>query len=396
MEKVKRFLGPIANLSFDSLMFAQLLSHFADAAVLFLLGAYIIKTTGEFGNTIAIAFASFFLPALILSPAAGVICDKFSKKTVMFLSCFVRFFVLLIAAILFKKPDAPVIFACTAAIGASSAFFYPAKMSIAPQISNKKLLKFSNAFLSPTMFAAFLIGSFFANIIELKSSEWTVFIVCSMYILASLLCLLIKTKVTNTRSVFSIFEFLKNHKKIFSAACSTIFTGFIISAVLNSFNAAATDLYGLAFLDLTVLRTILGFSLIAGALLFLVLAKFFKLKKIFSVSLIITLLIFLTSFLSVNHEITALWIIGTGIFSAMILIASDTILQSILPSALRGQCFGIVYAMNALGFLIGMSAIHHTFGFVDPVELLRNVSLGAFAVLVLYFAVLFFIRKKSV
>ena len=80
----------------------------------------------------------------------------------------------------------------------------------------------------------------------------------------------------------------------------------------------------------------------------------------------------------------------------MILIASDTILQSILPSALRGQCFGIVYAMNALGFLIGMSAIHHTFGFVDPVELLRNVSLGAFAVLVLYFAVLFFIRKKSV
>ena len=102
MKRLIRILGPIANFDFDKLLLVQLLSHFADAIILFLFGTMLIQITGGAEKSIAIAFCAFLLPQLLLGVITGTICDKLPRKAVLSLSFLLRFVVLLMLILIVR------------------------------------------------------------------------------------------------------------------------------------------------------------------------------------------------------------------------------------------------------------------------------------------------------
>ena len=87
---IKKKFGPLANIEFDKLFFGQVFSHFSDAIIQFLLVAILIQMSGSAGKSIAIMFFVFLLPQFLLSPFSGALCDRFSRKAILSLSCLFR------------------------------------------------------------------------------------------------------------------------------------------------------------------------------------------------------------------------------------------------------------------------------------------------------------------
>ena len=83
METIKKKFGPLSNIEFDKLFLGQIFSHFSDAIVQFLLVALLIQISGNVGKSMATMFFVFLLPQFLLSPFAGALCDRISRKMIL-------------------------------------------------------------------------------------------------------------------------------------------------------------------------------------------------------------------------------------------------------------------------------------------------------------------------
>ena len=89
-------IGPLYNIEFDKLFLGQLFSHFSDAVIQFCLIAILINTLPNAGRAIALTLFSFLLPQFLLSPFAGILCDKFSRKLILSISSLYRCLILVL------------------------------------------------------------------------------------------------------------------------------------------------------------------------------------------------------------------------------------------------------------------------------------------------------------
>ena len=147
MDGIKKKFGPLANLEFDKLFLGQVFSHFADAIVQFLLVATLLQMSGSAGKSIAVMFFVFLLPQFLLSPFSGALCDRFSRKAILSLSCLFR--AITVGTIIFTPQlSQNLIYAFAFVLGTGAAFFYPAKMSAVTNVVKSEQLKFANALTS--------------------------------------------------------------------------------------------------------------------------------------------------------------------------------------------------------------------------------------------------------
>ena len=148
MDSIIRKLGPVANIEFDKLFLGQLFSHFSDAILQFILISILMERVPSAGKTIALTFFVFLLPQFLFSPFTGAICDRFSRKYILFISSIYRCIVLGIFIYNFYNQSVlslNSVYITAFFLGCGSAFFYPAKMSILPNIVEGSQLKFANA-----------------------------------------------------------------------------------------------------------------------------------------------------------------------------------------------------------------------------------------------------------
>ena len=148
MEEIKKKFGPLANFEFDKLFLGQIFSHFADAIIQFLLVAILLIISGSAGKSIATMFFVFLLPQFLLSPMTGALCDRFSRKAILSISCLIR--AIAVGTIIFFLPQLSqnLIYLFAFILGTGAAFFYPAKMSSITNIVKNEQLKFANAMTS--------------------------------------------------------------------------------------------------------------------------------------------------------------------------------------------------------------------------------------------------------
>ena len=163
MNGIKLKFGPLANFEFDKLFLGQVFSHFADAIIQFLLIAQLMQISGSVGKSIAIMFFIFLLPQFLLSPFSGAICDRFSRKTILSLSCIIRALAVGVLIYFIPQLNPSLIYAFAFIFGINAAFFYPAKMSAVTNIVEKTQLKFANALTSSIGAIALLFGVLIAN-----------------------------------------------------------------------------------------------------------------------------------------------------------------------------------------------------------------------------------------
>lgn len=395
MDGIKKKFGPLANFEFDKLFLGQVFSHFADAIVQFLLVALLLQMSGSAGKSIATMFFVFLLPQFLISPFSGALCDRFSRKAILSISCLFR--ALTVGAIVFLAPQLSqnLIYIFAFILGTGAAFFYPAKMSAVTNVVKSEQLKFANALTSSIGAIALLFGAFGANYLINIGNFQAFSIVGGMYLVGAILTSFIKFSIPQnlfipkekTNDMAVAFNYLKKHKKVLYLVGLTICLQFIVAVFSNSLNALITDYYGLTFGDLTYLRTLLGFGIVAGMAAAIYFARIMRIPHLFASGFIVLCLALVTAPLCKTIESAWMWLIPIGMADAVVIVMLDTILQKITPDRVRGKIFGLQLTASTLSFLIGTAIVAHIIEFINPLNVFKGIAILSFilAALVLVF-----------
>ena len=394
MYGIKKKFGPLASLEFDKLFLGQVFSHFADAIVQFLLVAILLQLSGSAGKSIATMFFVFLLPQFLLSPFSGALCDRFSRKAILSLSCLFR--AITVGAIIFTPQlSQNLIYTFAFILGTGAAFFYPAKMSAVTNVVKSEQLKFANALTSSIGAIALLFGAFAANYLINLGNVQAFSVVAGMYLIGSILTAVIKflipqnyfVKREKTNDMIVALNYLKNHKKALYLVGLTICLQFIVAVFSNGLNALITDYYGLSFSDLTYLRTLLGVGIVAGMGATIYFARIMRIPHLFASGFIVLCLALITAPLCKTMQIAWLWLIPIGMADAVVIVMLDTILQKITPDRVRGKIFGLNLTASTLSFLIGTAIVANVVGFINPLNVFRGIAVISFvlAALILVF-----------
>lgn len=154
------------NAQFMSLWIAQIVSQFSDRAVFVLFVAVLttIQHSTIAGHYVGAAqitsllYVAFTIPAIILSPIAGVYVDRWSNKAVLVGSNIARglFVALIPVPLVQRSPVAALCLAFLLSIG--SQFFAPAEAAAIPRLVKKDHLYFANSLFFTTMMVALGFG----------------------------------------------------------------------------------------------------------------------------------------------------------------------------------------------------------------------------------------------
>lgn len=189
------------NRQFMALWIAQVFSQFADRAV-FVLFVAILTQQQAHTNSVALGgaaeltswlYVAFTIPAVILSPIAGVYVDRWSHRSVLVLSNVVRAVCVALVTLPQVSSSLKLDFALAFLISVGCQFFGPAETSSIPRLVKKEELYAANSLFFTTMMIAlgfgFAIGEPIITHIGMKNSPW---VVSGFFLIASILLLGIK------------------------------------------------------------------------------------------------------------------------------------------------------------------------------------------------------------
>ena len=385
MNGIKKKFGPLANLEFNKLFLGQVFSHFADAIIQFLLIAMLLQVSDSAGKSIAIMFFVFLLPQFLLSPFSGALCDRFSRKAILSISCLFR--AVTVGIIIYLLPQLTQNLICTFAfiLGTGAAFFYPAKMSAVTNIIKSDQLKFANALTSSVGAIALLFGAFIANFLTNIGNTQAFSIVASLYLFAGIITAFIKFLIPQNyfvpkkqNDMLLAFSYLKKHKKALYLVLLSISLQFIVAVFSNSLNALITDYYGLKFSDLTFLRTLLGIGIVTGMCATIYFARIMRIPHLFASGFIVLCLALITAPLCKSLDTAWMWLVPIGIADAVVIVMLDTILQKITPDRVRGKIFGLQLTASTLSFLVGTAIVANIVSFINPLNIFKIIALLSF------------------
>src|SRR5262249_24999007 len=171
--------------SYLALIGSQFLAAFNDQAIhivaIFYAGDMLIdfaRLRSVHENTIiALVTACFVLPFFLFSTLAGMLADKYSKRSILVFWKAAEVAIMALALVGFLLPhtaalgwadprtlaiwSAVLIVSCVFLMGTHSAFFVPAKYGVMPEILQHSVLSKGNGFLEATSFVAQILGTVF-------------------------------------------------------------------------------------------------------------------------------------------------------------------------------------------------------------------------------------------
>lgn len=193
------YAAVVRNPQFMSLWVAQVCSQFADRAVFVLFVAVLTSHSTIAGHSVGAAqmtswlYVAFTIPAVILSPIAGVYVDRWSNKAVLVCSNLSRalFVAMIVLPIIKKSPVAALTLAFLISIG--SQFFAPAETAAIPRLVKQKDLIFANSLFFTTMMIALGFGFAIGDpIIQATGIGRAPYFVAGGFLLAAILMMFVQ------------------------------------------------------------------------------------------------------------------------------------------------------------------------------------------------------------
>ena len=147
------------NRNFRNLYFARLVSLFGDwfhlLAVLTLLRSMGDASAGSFGLILILKM----LPSVFLSPIAGVVTDRYSRRKIMIFTDWARAFLVLLMLGMIWFPNALVLYILVILQACVAVFFDPARSAMLPDIVTPEELTAANALSAATWSAMLTLGT---------------------------------------------------------------------------------------------------------------------------------------------------------------------------------------------------------------------------------------------
>ena len=157
-------MTPRLSRSFHWLNATQFLGALNDNLFKLLVSIFLIRALGvsRSSEIAGVAGLLFALPFLLLTPAAGVLADRFSKRTIVVLAKALEIVVMSLGVAAFLAGSAPMLYAVLFLMSAQSALFGPAKYGIIPELVERAQLSLANSRIVSATYLAIIIGTFSA------------------------------------------------------------------------------------------------------------------------------------------------------------------------------------------------------------------------------------------
>ncbi len=146
------------NPNFRRLWYGQITSELGDWFHYVALYALVMKMGGS-ATAMAGIMVAKLLPLVIISPLAGVVADRISRKKIMIASDILRFFVILGFLTIETRNDLWLLYALTVIELSLASFFEPARNAIIPSIVTRRELVTANALSGTTWSVMVSVGA---------------------------------------------------------------------------------------------------------------------------------------------------------------------------------------------------------------------------------------------
>ena len=152
------------NPSFRNLWYGQVVSELGDWLNSIAIYALILKLSDS-GMAMAGAMMAKLLPIVLVSPIAGVVVDRVSRKTVMIVSDLLRCVVVLAFLLVEDRDTLWLVYALVIVEISLSGFFEPARSAIIPSLVPKEDLVTANALSGSTWSVMLAFGAALGGVI---------------------------------------------------------------------------------------------------------------------------------------------------------------------------------------------------------------------------------------
>ncbi|MDD5505222.1 MAG: MFS transporter [Candidatus Omnitrophica bacterium] len=374
-----RFREVLRNRNFFLLWMGQIISQLGDRLGQMALIAFVYLRAP--GSTLQIAKILSFtiIPVFIVGPLAGVYVDRWDRRRTMFACDFLRsLLVLAIPLFLFyTKSLAPVYLIIFIAFSIGR-FFVPAKLSIIPDLVDKKDLLIANSLVNTTGMIAATLGfgisgvlvewlgaksGFYLNSLTFLVSGAFIFLISKKFVVAMDFKKIGQEIMEVIRK--SVFQEIKDGVFYFIRKKDIRFTAGIIFALWSALGAVYVVI--IVFVqntlrsttkDLGLLVMFLGIGLFLGSLVYGRFGQRIAHYKVIFVSLVLSGIMLDIFALGIynypNFAMAALLAMCLGLTIAPIMIASNTIIHNVSDNDMLGKIFSSFEIVMHLGFLAFM------------------------------------------
>ncbi len=355
------------NRSFTLMWTAQLISTFGDSLTQLAAGILVFRLTGS-ALSVGLMFAVTMLPTLLVGLVAGVYVDRWDRKKILVMSCFLQ--ALFVALIPLMLPFSVVwLYVLVALSSTVRQFFDPANSSVQPDIIGDDALEAANSFLSISATASQILGFAAAGLLASQVSlNWVFWLDALTFVLAGI-CLLnvtvpkhaasngedVQTVLADIRSGMAhlfgtpVLRAIRLLSLSFGVALSSTNT-LALPLVLSHLEGGSDFVYGVQ-MGGESLGYVLG-SLAMASLASRLAPRSWMVLCLFGMGSV-------TVLYALNNSVPlAILIAGlVGLFNAPINIAMKTLFQRKTPTKLRGRVFAAYFlgvdATWMLGALVG-------------------------------------------
>jgi len=177
-----------SNRNFRLLWSAQIVSEMGDWFYSVAIFSFLLQTVGS-AQSVAFAFLCQVLPQTLVSPAAGIINDRLSRRKVMLFADWMR--VGIVASMLLVRGPGTLWLLYTLLVFETVmwALFEPARTAVIPNIVETEDIPAANALASTTWSMNFMLGAAIGGLVATRYGNHTVFVInaCSFVVSALLI-----------------------------------------------------------------------------------------------------------------------------------------------------------------------------------------------------------------
>ncbi len=356
-----------ANRNFLLLWTGQVVSQLGDRLAMVAFPWLVYQKTGSAFST-GVVLALYTLPYVLFGPFAGVVIDRFNKRRLMIVADLVRAGLVLTVALV-AHPGLPFVFAISFAMASVAVFFDPCKLSLLPDIVQRRQLVRANSLLTMGENLSEIIGYSVAGLVAYYFSTRIAFAADSGTFLVSAAALALMVYVPPVREaalrharhvgaeIMEGIRFLFGHSQL---AANTVL---VVAAVLGLGAAypltflLAVDVLGQGTKAFGLMEAAIGVGYLGGSALLAGLGS--RVRKGYAMTVGLGVMGASLVFVGLLHNLTTILVafLALGVANAAALISIDTFFQETVPEHLRGRVWGVRFALTqgfyALSILVG-------------------------------------------
>jgi len=360
--------------SFTFLNICQFIGAMNDNIFKLLLAFCFISLEGAASSNRILAMAGgiYVLPFILFSTTAGILADRYSKRTIIIITRAAELIALLMGMVAFGLQNKALSFFTLFLLASHSAIFGPCKYGIIPEIVPKESISKANGLLTSFCYIAIIVGTFLAAFLtDITNKHFLLALaICICFSLISLFSSLKiqKTPPAGSRKKVTprlLTELIQNIKiirkepSLLSAVLGSAFFLFIGSYIqLNMIPFALktlhlTDVQGGYMFLLTAFGIGIG-SLLAGKLSGK--AVEFGLVPFGGIGMAISSLCL--SYWSQTIPVVLLLVFLMGFFGGTYLVPLDSYIQVASPTTKRGQILATTSVLGFFGVLLSALSMY--------------------------------------